>query len=334
MRFIEFAALLVLIVVCTQSKLLLESDEFNEISSFIKDKIERTNIYNERPIIGIWTQPRNATTGYIVAAYVKFVEMAGARVIPLNCNDTDENLINLVTQINGVIYPGGETILLNDDGSYTDYARKGKLVLDKIKEMNDKGIYYPVWGICLGFQEITVIEAPYPDVFQRYKFNSSNVANNVTFVEGIAESKMYRNLPKYLLDALQTENITYNHHHDGVYPEVYKKFPELQQYYVLAVSYDNKDVKYTASIEHKKYPFYGHQYHPEKTAFIWGKKLVIPKYQKAQELMQYYSNFFVNEARKNMNHFRDEKEERANLIQNFKIEFTKSSYDDIYVFPY
>ena len=134
--------------------------------------------------------------------------MAGARVIPLNWNDTDEHLLDLVTQINGVIYPGGETILLNDDGSYTDYARKGKLVLDKIKEMNDNGIYYPVWGICLGFQEITVIEAPYPDVFQRYKFDSSNVANNVTFVEGLAESKLYKNIPKHLLEALEVENIT------------------------------------------------------------------------------------------------------------------------------
>ena len=50
--------------------------------------------------------------------------------------------------------------------------------------------------------------------------------------------------------------------------------------------------------------------------------------------MQYYSNFFVGEAKKNMNHFRSEKEERANLIENFLIEFTDSDFDDIYVFPY
>ena len=193
------------------------SDVLSQISGFIKENIQKINsqttdrtkeIYNERPIIGIWTQPNNDTTGYIVSAYVKFVEMAGARVIPLNCNDTDEHLLDLVSQINGVIYPGGETILLNDDGSYTDYARKGKLVLDKIKKMNDNGIYYPVWGICLGFQEITVIEAPYPDVFQRYKFDSENVANNVTFVEGLEQSKLYKSLSKELLQALQTENIT------------------------------------------------------------------------------------------------------------------------------
>ena len=57
--------------------------------------------------------------------------------------------------------------------------RKGKIVLDKVKEMNDRGVHYPVFGICLGMQEIAVIEAPYPDVLQKYKFDADDVAKKL-----------------------------------------------------------------------------------------------------------------------------------------------------------
>ena len=50
--------------------------------------------------------------------------------------------------------------------------------------------------------------------------------------------------------------------------------------------------------------------------------------------MQYYSNYFVGEAKKNNNHFRDESVERKNLIQNYPIEFTESAFDDIYIFKH
>ena len=32
-----------------------------------------------------------------------------------------------------------------------DYFNLGKAIYDKAKQFNDRGIYYPVWGTCLGF---------------------------------------------------------------------------------------------------------------------------------------------------------------------------------------
>ena len=87
----------------TESKVHLETDSKPLLEMLLKGK-SHINKTNERPIIGIWTQSRNDTHDYIVAAYVKFAEMAGARVIPLMYNDTDEHLIDLVSQINGVIH--------------------------------------------------------------------------------------------------------------------------------------------------------------------------------------------------------------------------------------
>jgi len=50
--------------------------------------VQALAIYNERPIIGILTEPfsgdpDNYTKNYIAASYIKFVEGAGGRVVPL-----------------------------------------------------------------------------------------------------------------------------------------------------------------------------------------------------------------------------------------------------------
>ena len=102
MKLIIVLLAIVVLFVHTESKILLETDSQTSAKMQLNTKSDKVKI-NERPIIGIWTQPRNNTYDYIVAAYVKFAEMGGARVIPLMYNDTDENLIDLASQINGVI---------------------------------------------------------------------------------------------------------------------------------------------------------------------------------------------------------------------------------------
>ena len=195
----------------TESKVHLETDSKPLLKMLLKGESHKNKV-NERPIIDIWTQPRFDTHLYIVAEYVKFAEMAGARVIPLMYNDTGENLVDLVSQINGVIYHGDGVELNYKNGSQTEYSRKGKVVLDKIKQMNDKGINFPVLGICLGMQEITVIEAPYPDVLQKKNFDSDDIASNVTFIPELINSKLYQSISPVLRDAIEHQNITYNHH--------------------------------------------------------------------------------------------------------------------------
>ena len=65
---------------------------------------------------------------------------------------------------------------------------------------------------------------------------------------------------------------------------------------------------------------------------LFGVKAPSVTLKNAVDLMQYYSNYFVGETRKNNNHFRDESVELKHLVQNYPIEFTKSAFDDIYIF--
>lgn len=78
---------------------------------------------------------------YMMAAYVKFLEAAGARVVPLILNDSIEVTLDKLSKLDGVLFPGG-------DGDYIDYGGK---IMGTIMEYNNAGHFYPVWGTCLGF---------------------------------------------------------------------------------------------------------------------------------------------------------------------------------------
>ncbi|RWR93013.1 Peptidase C26 [Cinnamomum micranthum f. kanehirae] len=69
-----------------------------------------------RPVVGILTHPGDGASGrlnnatnasYIAASYVKFVESAGARVIPLIYNEPKEILAEKLNLVNGVLLTGG-----------------------------------------------------------------------------------------------------------------------------------------------------------------------------------------------------------------------------------
>jgi gamma-glutamyl hydrolase len=76
-----------------------------------------------------------------MAAYVKFMEAAGARVVPLILGEAEEVTLEKISKLDGVLFPGG-------DG---DYIEMGGNIIRKIMEYNDDGHFYPVWGTCLGF---------------------------------------------------------------------------------------------------------------------------------------------------------------------------------------
>ena len=71
---------------------------------------------NHRPIIGILTQELGPIlqkwygdkyTSYIGSAYIKYIEAAGARVVPVLINQPMEYYEIIFNSINGLLFPGG-----------------------------------------------------------------------------------------------------------------------------------------------------------------------------------------------------------------------------------
>jgi hypothetical protein len=67
------------------------------------------------------------------------------------------------------------------------------------------------------------------------------------------------------------------------------------QWRILSVSEYN-GTQFISSFEHKKYPFYGVQFHPEKNAFEW-KVESIPHSAESISAQQFFGNFLVNEGK-------------------------------------
>lgn len=125
---------------------------------------------NEAPVIGILTQGTTDMIYYdnytmIAGSYVKYIESVGGRVIaiPYNLNATDFERI--YQNINGLLITGGRMKLIfprnktEDDDSefkWSIFAKSAKYFIDRAMEDYEKGIYFPILGICLGQEAIAL----------------------------------------------------------------------------------------------------------------------------------------------------------------------------------
>jgi gamma-glutamyl hydrolase len=110
--------------------------------------------FNQMPVIGILSQQLTpemkedpafeGKDSYMMAAYARFMEAAGARVVPLIMGEPLETTLEKMSKLNGVLFPGG-------GGDYIDFGRP---IYENILEQNDAGSFLPGWGTCLGFEAL------------------------------------------------------------------------------------------------------------------------------------------------------------------------------------
>lgn len=53
---------------------------------------------------------------------------------------------------------GGPTLWANETSKegFSELMKIAKYIIDLAKEANDKGDYFPIWGTCLGFEELLI----------------------------------------------------------------------------------------------------------------------------------------------------------------------------------
>merc|ERR1712198_523180 len=85
---------------------------------------------------------------------------------------------------------------------------------------------------------------------------------------------------------------------------------------------------YISTIEAKKYPFVGVQFHPEKNIFEWATNTVgnIPHNKHAVSIALYFSTYFINMARRSHHSFPTREIEEKNLIYNFDPKYVGKRY--------
>jgi gamma-glutamyl hydrolase len=66
---------------------------------------------------------------------------------------------------------------------------------------------------------------------------------------------------------------------------------------VTAVNKDTQGLEFVSSFEHRRYPIYGVQFHPEKNAYEWKVTNKIAHTAGAISAAQYFADFFINEGK-------------------------------------
>eukprot|EP00347_Sterkiella_histriomuscorum_P022553 403338055 len=288
---------------------------------------DRTNT----PVIGIISQTletemQNLTEfqgykSYIMKSYVDFVESAGARVVPLVVGEPEEVTLQKLQKLNGVVFPGG-------DGDYLEY---GRYVFNAIKEFNDNGTFYPLWGTCMGYENIvSYVSDNGWNVLDVYDYDSGSMA--LEFVVDPRQSKMFAGLDEKAF-LFESYNVTYNAHHWGMNPEKFQTDKGLMSIFKhTAISYMPDGRPFVASIESDQYPFFGSQFHPEKVSRVFKEELNVDHSWLSIGLNRHFSDYFVHLTRQNTNNYGNYSQTQKDIIENHHLIVSDDWYDSVYVF--
>jgi len=283
---------------------------------------------NNRPIVGVLTQDCPFKTGsqYIAAGYVKWLEAAGARVVPLKYDM--KGLSETLKHINGVLLPGGSQSMTGK------YGEALKTIFQHSLKSYDEGNPFPLWGTCLGFEELVCLAAQSTSVLDG-SYDSENLPLPLKLESGAQKSRFFANMPDSMIKVIQTKNVTYNNHAHGVKPDKFSSNSVLGKFFnVLSTNTDRKGKKFVSTIEGRVYPIWGTQWHPEKVSFEWNENLSILHTSESVAINMYPVTFFVDQCRQNKNKYPTKTAEESDLIYNFKMEptYKTTHFEQCYFF--
>lgn len=215
------------------------------------------------------------------------------------------------------------------------YAEAGRYIYDIAKVLNAKGDYFPIWGTCLGYELLGYLAAGSTEI--RSDCKSQKVSLPLEFKEDFQESRLFKECPSDVINILRTKHVTPNFHNYCITEKNMTEFGLDKEWRVMSLNDDQSEVpvRFISTMEHRTYPFYGVQFHPEKVLYEWVENYNISHLAEAAHASQYFSRFFVEECRKSSHAFSSFQEENRHLIYNFPVTFSAlkgSTYQQAYMF--
>ena len=214
---------------------------------------------NNRPIIGILTNPNDepvpdydSVPGYFAASYVKWLEMAGARVVPIPF-ERPAAVKELLPFINGVLFTGGDANFTFPNGTLTQLARTGQLIFDEVIASSARGEIWPLWGTCQGFHLIAFLASGLNASTAEYGYDSENISLPLSFTAEAQHSELFGPMPPAVLDILSSQPVTMNAHHYGVSPANFER-GLADRFTALSTNVDRQGRPFVSSMEGFKAP--------------------------------------------------------------------------------
>jgi len=304
---------------------------------------EGANILNNRPVIGILSQgiphnldpllpPVHNFSSYIAASYVKYLESAGARVVPVIVGRSQEYYEELFLSLNGLLLPGGDTNLMT-----SNYAKTAHYMFDLAIKANQAGDVFPLWGTCQGFEMLAILSRGWKHALT----NCHSEAQLLPLIplEGWQESRLFGQAPPEVVNHLTSLPITLNFHTRCLTMENFTRFDMEKFWNPLSINTDLDGLDFISSMEAKDYPFFSTQFHPEKSPYEWTDRIPdfdddISHSREATNAAFYMAQFFVNYARQSNHSFTNRQILKEHLIYNHRTWYSGDvwCFQQVYLF--
>ena len=195
-------------------------------------------------------------------AYIDWLEAAGTRVVPIIMTDDQSVTDDKLSKLNGVLFPGGSG----------DYLEIGEYIYKYAIKENDAGRFYPIWGTCLGFENLAIFASTNGSPLSDQVSNQQSLT--LEFLVDPIQTSMFKTngQPQYYSE----EAMTFNHHSFGLSLDVFSTDEGLNKAFTPTSTSTDPVTgdTFVATMESLDYPFFGTQFHPEKILEMYNDKAI------------------------------------------------------------
>ena len=164
----------------------------------------------------------------------------------------DKSKLNdLLNDLDGLIFPGGQTGNFYNNKFYKAYFKMQKFLVLRAQHINSVIRPFPILGICNGYENMILIERNYNITKNHIKKTFINVKCYKNYNAPLF-SKKYRNKRLHKTKKIIHNNLL------AIDPKT-----NIGDYKIMATSLDKNNKGFIDIVKHNSYPFYGFQGHPE-----------------------------------------------------------------------
>ncbi|XP_017080231.1 gamma-glutamyl hydrolase A isoform X2 [Drosophila eugracilis] len=256
----------------------------------------------------------------------------------------------MMGQINGILLPGGAVFidqadmeahpeLTNDCVQSAEYICQLAMERNqRARKNNDAGGYFPIWGTCLGFQFILIHAAG--EAKTRTDCQPMRNAMPVKLVKNYQKSQFFESLSNTVAEEMEKHSFACHQHRFCITKESLESYGLANDWQPLATQKDSSGLEFITIVEHRRFPIFGCQFHPERAAFeqlfVKGDPNYLAHSHFGIKLSQIFGSRFVEVCRRNSNRFRSSSLKARHLIWNwqpvFSGKFKDSNWLQCYLF--
>lgn len=273
-------------------------------------------IHKDIIVIGILSIPteinETGATSFIPQSYVKWAELHGARIMPIQY-DLPIPMINyLLGQIHGLLLIGGDlddTVVSKE--SQIRYLSSLRHIFNKITDYNLNGNHYPIFSICLNHEILPILGLNNDVISNVREYNHLTHINfvNKSSLNFIPFNKKNKdeNLCKHPMSYFTKQQQNFFQKNDVVYFAHNYSFLNNSEFQTKFGSFITvtaeghiKNKKTVSMYQFTSFPYFGTQFHIEKPLYEWREEGV-PHSDEAILLSKTMSKMFMEECKKNYN---------------------------------